>query len=248
MEPVSVIITTFNEAAHIDAAIDSVLWADEILVVDSFSTDTTVDIASSKGATIIQREYSGPSDQKNFAIKQAKHNWILILDADERCTIELKNEIQKLLQKSDLKNGYSILRDNYFLGKRIHYSGWQYDRVTRLIKKGVARYNDVQVHEKMLVDGQVGTLENRLLHFTCHDLDHFLDRQRRYARWGAQDKANNKIPSAFWLLLIKPIWKFKQYYFLRLGILDGWRGLVISATAAWTVFLRGVYLLNPSKN
>ena len=144
----TVIITTFNEALHIGDLLDNIRWADEIIVVDSFSTDDTAVIAKKQGAIVHQRAYKGPADQKNWAIQQASNEWILLLDADERVTPALKKEVQRLLKQPNPHiDAYWIPRQNYFLGKKIKYSGWQGDKVIRFFKSS-CRYNDKQVHEE----------------------------------------------------------------------------------------------------
>ena len=131
MEKITAIIPTFNEAHNIVAAIQSVRWANEIIVVDSFSTDNTVELAEQNGAKIFQRKYINSANQKNWIIPQATHEWVFILDADERVTSELEKEIQPLLKQTDKKDAYWINRQNFFMGKKIRYSGWQGDAVIR---------------------------------------------------------------------------------------------------------------------
>ena len=185
---ISVIITTFNEAENIQGVLQSVDWVDEIIVVDSLSTDSTIELAKDFPTKILQRKYSGPADQKNWAIPQASHEWVLILDADERVTNELKNEIVTLLQQSPAKDAYWIPRQSFFMGKKVRYSGWQSDAVIRLIKKEKCRYENVQVHEEISTKNiQVGRLKNKLEHYTYKDIDHFLAKMQRYSVWSAQD-------------------------------------------------------------
>ena len=148
--PLSVIITTFNEAHNIKAVIDSVEGVDEIIVVDSYSTDGTADLALElEKVTLFQREYVGPADQKNWAIPLAKNDWILILDADERVTPPLKQEIAKIITNGSSIDAYWIHRQNFFLGRLVRYSGWQNDAVIRLIKRDKCRYNLKRVHEEI---------------------------------------------------------------------------------------------------
>ena len=135
MQKISVIITTFNEAEHIQDVLESVQWADEVIVVDSYSTDETVELAKKFPIKILQRKYVSPANQKNWAIPQATHDWILILDADERVTPKLKKEIIALLQKPMQKDAYWIPRQSFFMGKKVRYSGWQGDAVIRFIHK-----------------------------------------------------------------------------------------------------------------
>ena len=239
MSPLSVIVTTFNEAANIAACLESVKWADEIIVVDSFSTDETVAISQQYTSNILQRKYSGPSDQKNWAIPQAQHDWVLILDADERACDGLKNEITTLLQQEVLKDAYWIPRQSFFMGKKIRYSGWQGDAVIRLIQKNKCRYNDQQVHEEIITDGiKVGRLNNKLQHYTYKNLQHYLAKTERYAEWSAQDHLKKTPRVTLYHLWLKPLFRFIKHYFFQLGFLDGKVGFIISAIMAWGVFLR----------
>ena len=149
----SVIITTFNEEINVGDCIESVLWADEILLVDSLSTDRTVEIARRYPVTILEREYYGSAAQKNWAMDQVPNEWILIYDADERCTPALQKEIQTLLAGSPKHEAYTIRRRVWFLGKVIRFSGWQHDQVVRLVRRGSARYPNRRVHADMITRG-----------------------------------------------------------------------------------------------
>ena len=248
MHPLSVLITTFNEAEHIRDVLESVSWADEILVVDSFSTDATITLAEEFKANIfkgkmkiLQRKYTSPAEQKNWAIPKVQHGWILILDADERVTPDLKNEIQILLQKEPTKDAYWIPRQSFFMGKKVKYSGWQGDAVIRLLKKEKCRYANVQVHEEIVTQGiEVGRLQNKLEHYTYRDLNHFLAKMERYADWSAQDHFAKTPKVTFFHLYLKPTFRFFKHYIFQLGFLDGKVGFIISVIMAWGVFLRYV--------
>lgn len=243
--PLSIIITTNNEALNIERALASVQWADDWLVVDSFSTDNTVELAEAMGARVMQRAYKGPADQKNWAIPQAKYEWILLLDADEEVPATLAKEIQGwLAQESPLPfDACWIKRNNYFLGQRVRYSGWQGDKVVRFFHRDRARYDDVQVHEEIVTEGlRVRTLGQSMDHYTFRSLDHFLDKTRRYARWSAQDHAARTPRVTMFHLLVKPAFRFFKHFFLQQGFRDGRVGLIVSAIMAWGVFLRYCYL------
>jgi len=238
----SVIVTTYNEAENIEGVLKSVEgWVDEIIVVDSFSTDETVELAKAFDVKILQREYVSPANQKNWIIPQAAHDWVLILDADERVTLELKNEIITLLQQQPSKDAFWIPRQSFFMGKKVRFSGWQGDAVIRLIKKEKCRYHNVQVHEE--IDTQkikVGRLKNKLEHYTYKDLDHFLAKIQRYSDWSAQDHFEKTPNVTFFHLYLKPLFRFIKHYIFQLGFLDGKVGFIISAIMAWGVFLRYV--------
>ena len=245
LHPISVIITTFNEESHIEACIDSVAWANEIIIVDSFSDDKTIEIAKSKNVVIHQRKYISPSDQKNWAIIQAKYDWVLILDADETVSDQLSKKIQFILNQNIINEDlFWIARQNYFLGKKINYSGWQNDKVIRLIRKEKGRYNDKQVHEEIITTGlNVGYIAEKLNHYTYKSMHHFLAKMDRYAQWSAQDYAHKTKKVGFFQIVFKPFYRFVQHFILKFGFLDGMIGFIISAIMAWGVFLRYLYLL-----
>jgi glycosyltransferase involved in cell wall biosynthesis len=168
--PLSVIVTTGNEARNIVACLASVQWAAEIIVVDSGSRDATVELARPLAHQVLEHPYESPARQKNWAIPQARHPWVLILDADERVTPELAAEIRALLAAGPGRRGYWIYRRNTFLGREIRHGGWERDRVIRLFARDHARYPDVQVHEEMQVDGEVGVLRGRNGKYAATDL------------------------------------------------------------------------------
>ena len=239
MLPLSVIITTHNEADNIRGVLASVAWAQEVIVVDSYSTDGTKKIAKSLGATVWERAYQGPAEQKNWAIPRASFAWVLILDADERVTENLRIEIQEIVKNQPLKDAYWIRRQNHFMGKRVRYSGWQGDKVIRLVRRDRGRYQQKQVHEEIETVGlQVSTLQQPLLHFTFKNVAHYLAKIERYAIWSAQDHFHKTPRVTFFHLYLKPLFRFCKHYFWQLGILDGQVGFIISRLMAWGVFLR----------
>jgi glycosyltransferase involved in cell wall biosynthesis len=256
--PLTVIFTTFNEVPNIQAALDSVAkWASEIIVVDSFSTDGTVEIVQKYGnIRLFQRTYFGPADQKNWAIPQSSNAWILLMDADERATPEMHAEIAEILrgyqkrENSDseynlpILDGYWVGFTHFFMGKRVRFSGWQNDKTIRLIQRDKCRYNDNRVHEEIQKDGlAIGRLTTKFDHYTFRDMTHFVQKQERYAAWSAidHDKKTGRV-TAFHLV-IKPFFRFFKHYFLKLGVLDGRIGFIIAAVAAWSVFLRYVKIV-----
>jgi len=236
---VSVIITTFNEESHIQGVLESARWADEIIVVDSFSTDRTVELAKAFGAKVLTRRYVSPAEQKNWAIGQAENEWVLILDADERVTASLKMEIELLLQGEIEQDAFWIYRQNYFMNQRIRFSGWQGDKVIRLIRKDICRYNDLEVHEEIMTENiRVGKLKNKLEHFTFKDVDHFVNKMQRYSTGSAVDYLSKTKRVTGFHLVVKPAFRFFKHYILKGGVLDGKVGFVISVIMAWGVFLR----------
>ncbi len=246
MQAITVIITTFNEADNIAGVLASADWADEIIVVDSFSTDNTVELARQHPKVrLLQRAYSGPADQKNWAIPQAKHPWVLLLDADERVTPELRQEIEQWLNQEDPPfDAFWIGRNNHFMGRRVRYSGWQGDAVVRFFRRDVCRYDDKQVHEEIVTEGlRIARLNHKMEHYTFKNAAHFLDKINRYAVWSAQDHAAKTPRVTLFHLFIKPLFRFFKHFVLQRGFLDGRTGFVVCAILAWSVFLRYLYLL-----
>ena len=245
MEKITGIIPTFNEEVHIKEAIESLKWCDEIIVVDSFSTDKTVEIVKSfPNVRLLQHEYEHSAAQKNWTIPQASNNWIFLLDADERPTPELVKEVQGILKDGTKNSGFWIYRRNNFMGKRINYSGWQSDKVIRLFKRDECQYENKHVHAEVISKGSISILKEKLIHYTYKDLTSYLKKADRYTTWGALDryhkfqKQGRNIGLAY--LIFRPFGRFIRHYFWRLGFLDGTHGFVVSALAAHNVFIRAV--------
>lgn len=244
--PISIIYTTHNELDIIERSLATVAgWSDDLVVVDSFSDDGTAELLKDRaGVTLKQRKYTGPSDQKNWAIERARHEWILLLDADELVTPELRSEIDGLLAADTIAHdAYWIGRDNHFLGRRMYHTGLAGDKVVRFFHRDRCRYDDKQVHEEIVTKGiSVGRLSGRLDHFTFKTFDHFLDKTRRYAKWSAMDHAARTPRVGFFHLFVKPVYRFFKHYVMQGGFRDGKEGLIYSGVLAWGVFLRYVYL------
>ena len=225
---VSAIITTFNELEFIEDCIRSVEWADEIYLIDSFSTDGTVDLVRRKfpRVRLEQREYLGAASQKNYAIDRAAHDWIFYIDSDERVIPKLRDEIVRTLE-SDLRFwAYSVGRLNFMMGRPVRHSGLQRDRVTRLFHRLHARYPNKRVHADLLVDGETGRLEQKMDHYYIRTFDHMIAKMTRYANWGAAQMFIDGRTTGLLGILGHPIGKFVRDYVLNLGFLDGSRGLI----------------------
>ncbi len=226
--PVTALIHTFNERDYIEECLRSVEWADEIYVVDSFSTDGTIEFVREKfpRARIEQREYLGAASQKNYAIDRAQHDWIFYIDADERVTPKLRAEILRTLDGPLPLWEYSVGRRNYMMGMRVRFSGLQRDRVTRLFHRKHARYPNRRVHADLLVDGNTGRLRHKMDHFYIRNFDHMIKKMTRYAEWGAaQMFIEGKTTSAFGILG-HTAGKFFRDFVINLGFLDGSRGVI----------------------
>lgn len=249
MKKITAIIPTGNEIHNIEDVIASVSFADEILVVDSFSTDGTFEKAQELATKVIRREYQYSASQKNWAIPQAKHEWILLVDADERVTPELAEEVKNTLTnpKEDVV-AYWVGRNNHFMGERVKYSGWRNDSVIRLFKRDYCKYEDKHVHAEIIADGKVGKLKNKFYHNTYISFDKYIEKMNRYAWWQAKDydkKTGRLTPYHF---VIKPFWGFFKHYIVQSGFRDGVVGFTIGYMQAYVVFMRYVKLWLLRKN
>lgn len=244
MDKVTAIITTYNEEKNIEEALLSVQWADELLVVDSFSTDRTLSIVRQHTSFILQRAYDSPAAQKNWAISQASHPWIFILDADEVATPELGREVLQIVRNGSTHQAFWIKRKNFFMGREIRYSGWQRDRVIRLFRRDTCSYPPVLVHEEIETKGSTGTLKHKIEHhsYRTKSLEEHLNRLDIYTTRGAYDREAQVKKVTMFHLFAKPAFRFFKHYFLMLGFLDGKVGFVISVLASHTVFLRSLKL------
>ena len=239
---ITAIIPTLNEENFIAEAIRRVRFADEVLVIDSFSSDCTVEAAREAGARVIQREFDDFSSQKNFAIREATHEWILVIDADERVSAELSDEIVRSVTDPGDKVAFFLYRNFYFKEKRVRYGGWQTDKAIRLFKKETGRYNGNLVHETIETRGPVGFLKNRLDHYSYRSHEQYADKLEMYARLQAEELFRKNRKPRFWLLTIKPAFRFFVHYILRLGILDGTAGFELARAHALGVWKRYKYL------
>jgi glycosyltransferase involved in cell wall biosynthesis len=229
MQKISAYILTYNEAEKIEAAVSSVLWADEVVVVDSFSTDRTAEIARSFGARVVDLPFNGFGDLRNRAIEACKFDWIFSLDADERCTEAVRDEILALLAGSPGHEIYMVPRRSYMMGRWIRGSGWYPNfRQPQLFRKGSIRYTLEPVHEGFEVLGErsVGTLQNAIWQFPFRNLEEVINKMNRYSTLGVPKLANKRVSmaSAFG----HGAWSFIKHYIFKLGFIDGWAGFVIA--------------------
>ncbi len=222
---ISAVIITGNEENNIADCLKSVQWADEIIVVDSESTDRTVQIAKEYTDKVFIRKWKGYSDQKSYAISLAKNDWVLSLDADERVSENLAKEI--LETNLSPNNGYFIKRDNYFLGKLIRGCGWGNDMQLRLLKKSEAKLSDRIVHEKFIVNGSVSNLKNSFTHFSYKNLNDAFAKINIYSTLEANEKVDKKTVNIL-TVLISPAFYFLHHFIVRKGFLDGIHGIIIS--------------------
>jgi glycosyltransferase involved in cell wall biosynthesis len=239
MQKISAYILTFNEAEKIKAAVETVLWADEIVVVDSNSTDRTAEIATSLGARVVQVPFKGFGDLRNRAVEACRYNWIFSLDADERCTAAVRDEILGLLAGSPSHDVYLVPRRNYMMGRRIRGSGWYPNfRQPQLFRKASMRYTLEPVHEGYeVLDGKaVGALRNAIWQFPFRNLEEVIRKMNRYSSLGAPKVAHKRVSMAG--ALGHALWAFLKHYIFKAGLIDGWAGFVIAFAYFEVTFYR----------
>jgi glycosyltransferase involved in cell wall biosynthesis len=236
---ISVVIITYNEEKRLENALKSVKGiAAEIIVVDRYSSDETLTVAKKYTKQVFQRKWTNFSDQKNFANSKAQYPWILSLDADERLSPELQEEILGLKESEEEYSAYSMPRQVYYLGKWIRHSGWYPDRKIRLFRKAKAHWEGEYVHECLVVDGSIRKLKGRLYHFTYQDIADHLARINSFSGLGAQKLYSKKKKCRWYHLTFLPFLRFVRSYVLKAGFLDGFAGLVISAFNGYSIFIR----------
>jgi len=235
--PLSLIVVTLNEEANIERCLKSVPFATEIVVVDSFSTDRTVEIAQKMGARVIQEQWRGYGPQKAFAVSQATNEWILSLDADEALSPESQNEIQTKFATLNPEAGYELPRKSFHLGRWILHGGWYPDRQLRLFNCRHSQWSDNSLHEKVQVKHKE-RLEQPILHWVFDDLSDQVITNDKYSTLGAKSLAESGQSFSLLKLIFKPWGKFIECYFIKLGFLDGLPGFVIAVGAGYSMFLR----------
>jgi len=234
----SATIITFNEERNIARVIESLRCADEIIVLDSGSTDRTIEIAEKLGARVIEGDWPGYARQKNLAAEKAENDWILSLDADEALSEALEAEIWHIKKSGAEFDAYTMPRLANYLGKWIHHSGWHPDRKVRMYNRAKAQWIGEFVHESVKVEGAIGHLEGNLLHFTCDTLSEHLKTLDRYTTLAAQQIVWEKKQITWFRLVFEPPFTFFRTYFLKRGFLDGIEGLAIANMAALYTFLK----------
>jgi glycosyltransferase involved in cell wall biosynthesis len=231
-------IITLNEERNIARAVESLRCCDEIIIVDSGSTDRTLELARNLGVRIIEASWLGYAAQKNWAAEQACNDWILSLDADEALSEALEAEIWAFKKSEPRYDAYTMPRLARYLGKWILHSGWYPDRKIRLYDRRKCKWVGEFVHENVDVKGRLGHLESNILHFTCDSLSEHLKTLDRYTTLAAQEIAARRIRVPLYKMIFSPAWTFLRSYFLQRGFLDGLEGLIICYMAAFYTFLK----------
>ncbi|HEY9072975.1 MAG TPA: glycosyltransferase family 2 protein [Desulfobaccales bacterium] len=238
----SVIVIALNQEANIGPCLETVAFADEIVVVDTGSTDRTVELARTYGARVVLTAWQGFAGTKNFALDQARGDWVFSLDTDERVPAALREEILTMVRGGGDLNGYRVPRRNYFGGRWVRYLGWYPDYTLRLWRRGRGRFRDREVHEEVEVAGPVGILQTPLDHYSYSNLEDYAARQDRYARLAAREMAKRGRRPVPGELAWRPILAFLKLYFLKRGFLEGALGLALAQAGSRYNFLKYYYL------
>ena len=236
---VTAVIAAHDEAANIPECVASLSWAREVIVVENDSSDDTVALAKSAGATVFSPPFTTIGNARNNAVEKAGTSWILVVDADERCTPELAAEVGKVIASAGSVTAYRVKRRNFFLGREIRHGGWggHDDHPIRLFRRE-HRYNASQVHEHVDVSGAVGQLEGALLHYTYTSLDQYFEKFDRYSRWWAEQNHRKGRTGTAAAVVLKPPARFVRMYFLKGGYRDGAHGLILACLAAASVMAK----------
>jgi glycosyltransferase involved in cell wall biosynthesis len=239
LDSLSVLVITKNEEGNIAQCLESVRWADEIVLVDCGSDDKTVEVAKRFTAKVFARPWEGYSAAKNYALQHCTGKWILWIDADERASSELTREIQALSDKAEGGiAGYEIPRKAFFLGRWIRHCGWYPGYVLRLFRRDSGSFSANKVHERFDIKGNVSRLHSDLLHFTDPNLWHYFDKFNRYTSLAAQELSGRDMNFRVSQLIIRPSWVFIRMYIVKLGFLDGIQGFILSVLSACYVFTK----------
>lgn len=235
---ISCCVVTFNEEHNIRECLESVSWADEIVVVDGNSTDATRSIACEYTDRVIENDFEGHIQQKNFAVDQARNLWVLCVDADERITPELKEEILRVMQDPGELSGFSMPRLVFYLGRFIRHGGWYPDRKLRLFRKDRGKWGGRNPHDHVEIQGATENLNGDLLHYTYRNLEDHLERMKSYARIASEEMIREGKRAGIFDIIFRGPFKFLKMYILKFGFLDGVAGLVIAGLGGMSVFLK----------
>lgn len=235
---ISVLVTTLNEEERLAECLASVTWADERLVVDSGSVDRTAEIAEQFGSRVVVHPYESPARQKNWGLTQCRHEWVLILDADEVVSPLLAAELRALHAAGPRDDGHWIRRENVFMGKVMRHGGWESDRVIRFVHRDRARYDDRLVHEEIDLPEPLPTLRHPMRHHTFRSFQQYWPKVERYSVHGALDAFGRGRRAGAWTVFAHATGRFLRMYLLRRGFLDGGHGLVLALFSTFTTYLK----------
>lgn len=238
MPKISAVVITYNEENNIRRCLESLSWADEIVVVDSYSQDDTKKIVSDFTDKIYDVKWEGFGKKKEFAREKASSEWVLSVDCDEVITPDLRDEILKAIEKKDNYDGYYIPRRSNFLGKWMNHSGWYPDYVLRLFKKEKAKFDESLVHEKVVVEGRVAYLKNCFLHYTYRNITDYISKLNFYTTLGAEKLLKTGKRANFFDMIFHPLACFFKMFILKKGFLDGEHGFVLAILSSFQVFAK----------
>ncbi|MEO8512748.1 MAG: glycosyltransferase family 2 protein [Ignavibacteria bacterium] len=251
MVRINAVVITYNEAKNIKECLESLNWCDEIIVVDSGSSDNTCEIAREFTNNITISGFKPYGEKRNIGIERAQGEWIIWLDADERVSPELKNEIISVINSPvNETDAFMINRKSFFINKFITHSGWYPDYTLRLFKKSAnIRFDSALVHEKAIYSGNTGKLKNDILHYTDRNFEHYIDKLNNYTSLSAEELSKKGNIAGFFDIIFRPAFTFFKMYFLKLGILDGYMGLVLCTLSSIHVMTKysKLYLINKPK-
>ncbi len=244
MTKLSIIIITKNEAANIRGCIESVAWADEIIVVDSGSSDSTVEICRDLGVTVFEQDWPGFGIQKNRALSSATGEWVFSIDADERVTPELRAAIEAVLVMPENEcTAYQVSRISSYCGRFMRHSGWYPDHIVRFFRRDKAKFTEDLVHERLITNGKVGRLDGELLHYAFDDLEEVLRKVNQYSTAGAAMMQQKGRQASLSGAVLRGLWSFVRSYILRGGFLDGREGFMLAVSNAEGTYYRYVKLM-----
>lgn len=235
---ISAVLIAYNEERRLAACLERLQWADEIVVVDSGSTDATREIAEKYTSRVIEIPWQGFGPQKQSAVELASHDWVFVVDCDELVTSQLADEIMTLLGQADLKAGYDVPRRTFIGNKPIKHCGWYPDRTVRLFDRTKAGFSESLVHECVVVNGKMGNLNHDLLHYSYAGIGDMLPKIGQYSDLWAQQIFNTGKNCSLLALLLKPTAAFIKVYLIKRGFLDGFEGLAIAVSTAFLTFLK----------
>lgn len=237
MTTIAALIITYNEEENIEDCLESIKWVDEIVVIDSYSEDNTVEICYKYTEKVFLRKFDDFASQRNYGLEKIESDWVLVVDADERVTGELKNEIDSILSSdSDIK-AYEIPRKNYFLGRWIKHCGWYPDNTLRLFMTSIGKYRG-KVHERPNIKGKIHKLKNPFIHYTYKDIGHYISKMNHYSTLSAYEMFYKGKRKSFIYAVIRFILDFLKKYIFQLGFLDGKPGFFVSFISAVYTFLK----------
>jgi glycosyltransferase involved in cell wall biosynthesis len=245
---ISAVIITRNEARNIARCLKALSWVDEIILVDTDSTDDTIEIARKFGAEIHSLPWRGYGPTKQYAIERATGDWILSVDADEIVTSDLASEIRGIVNSSGAADGYLIPRRTNFIGRWIYHSQWSPDFVLRLFKRDRGKFTDSLVHEKIIVDGSTGRLKTPLLHYSYPDLATYFRKTAKYNELSGKDAALRGKKGGTLAVILRPVATFYRHFVFHLGFLDGWAGFFIGMLSAHRNYRKYSGLRKPAAN